>query len=359
MTFGLDNAQIVDSPCGVDGCHPNKLHLSVKQDPAGTWKNAQVYMCGDGKCTGDDWADAIRNQKSLSFGKFSFLVEKGHEDANLVLGLYTYKPNMLQCDKSKDAAAIEAIEDVCQCSNACDGNVDTSNEVDIEYANWDNTSTSLWFTPWPQQPSGYSTARRATPVKTGIESLVGPRCNYFDWAATSITFATWNVSASLAKDFSKQPPDACSSPPAPCTPPSCVQSVFDQNVSFIPQLPEIVGLNLWIRPGQHAPRNGQNHEIIISHFMYESTATSDDQELEEERSFRTGAVVGTTLLLVAVVAACVLHRNAGPQSPDPAHELQKKDGDYALMGDALMGDALMGDNGQKERASEYPAGNNL
>jgi hypothetical protein len=258
-----------------------KLHLRVQfDDSVGRWTNGQIYMCA-GNCTHqifDGWADAVKNQAKLTFGKFSWLVEKIDDggvddmDDNLVLGLYTYKANMLDCDK--DADEVTKLEAQCSCGSPCDGNVDTSNEIDVEYANWaypQNTSTaSVWFTTWPQKPKGYSYKTRAAPFMTGIKTLKGPRCSYVDWKSTMIVYATWAVTPAEVEAGV-----TCTEPPQACNPPNCFEHTVmngDATQDYVPQTLQTPGINFWVHPGHDAPADEMPHEAVISSFTYEANA---------------------------------------------------------------------------------------
>ena len=66
--------------------------------------NAQIYMCKSKDCLrgGEDWTSAIERQALLGYGDYLYRVESFSVDGApsmvfpplLVLGLYTYKPNM-------------------------------------------------------------------------------------------------------------------------------------------------------------------------------------------------------------------------------------------------------------------------
>jgi len=187
-------------------------------------------------------------------------------DNNLVLGLYTYTANTLDCEK--DADKVKQIETACSCANPCDGNVDTSNEIDIEYANWAGASPSVWFTTWPQHPHGYSYQTRATPFMTGVRTLKGPRCNYVDWKSERIIYASWSLSPAEFEAGA-----TCTEPPAACAPPNCFEhQVMNGNSTqaFVPQALQTPGINFWVHGGKNGPADGKPHEVVISSFTYEA-----------------------------------------------------------------------------------------
>jgi hypothetical protein len=194
-------------------------------------------------------------------------------DNNLVLGLYTYKANTLDC--VKDAAEVQNISTACSCANPCDGNVDTSNEIDVEYANWDpaqNSTPSVWFTTWPQKPLGYSYKTRAAPFMTGVRTLRGARCNYVDWKSTMIIYASWAVSSADVEAGV-----TCTEPPAACNPPDCFEHAVmngDPTQDYVPQALQTPGINFWVHPSRSAPADGKQHEAIISSFTYQAAAPS-------------------------------------------------------------------------------------
>ena len=105
--------------------------------------NAQLYLCSSkDQCANEDGTTdmntAVANQRSMGPGTFVFQLggftsnRPGGEFPNeIVLGLYLYKPNM-----------------------GIQGNVDTSNELDIEYHNWGGGASTVSFTTWPSTMQG-------------------------------------------------------------------------------------------------------------------------------------------------------------------------------------------------------------
>lgn len=111
-----------------------KLHLRVTNE-TGAWTNAQIHMCDEAAgCSATTWLAGMRSQKKMLFGSFSWMIENisGGFDDNLVLGLYSYRGNALSCEDKADQTKVEAVKGKCGCPSPCDGNTDTSNEIDIQ-----------------------------------------------------------------------------------------------------------------------------------------------------------------------------------------------------------------------------------
>merc|ERR1719277_1967818 len=102
-----------------------ELSASVPANPAEA-SNAQVFLCrSEAQCANKEGttelAEALDHQQPLGAGTYVFQVDNfastfpGNAFPNSIcLGLYLYKPNRMLA-----------------------GNVDRSNELDIEYHNWD------------------------------------------------------------------------------------------------------------------------------------------------------------------------------------------------------------------------------
>lgn len=141
---------------------------------------AQLYLCrSEAQCARRDGTtdlhEAVKNQQPLGPGTYVFQVDSftsNYQDGifpnEAVLGLYLYRPNM-----------------------TLQGNVDGSNEIDIEYHNWGPVGNStVWFTTWPKSVTGHG--RMAT-TDSGVPSAAAfPRCMAFRWAAgQSVQFGLW------------------------------------------------------------------------------------------------------------------------------------------------------------------------
>lgn len=217
-----------------------KLTATVPADRTQV-SNAQLYLCKSREaCASDDGTTdmktAVANQQALGPGTFVFQLDsftsnrpEGAFPKEIVLGLYTYKPNM----------------DI-------QGNVDTSNELDIEYHNWSGGDSTVSFTTWPSSPKG---ANMAT-SDTGISSASAiPRCAAIRWTAgTTVEYGLWPAvggSCDPADCFGKS---------------SCVTR--EHRDSRVPTEHMIPSINLWWFGSLWGIVEGSTVSVTVSDFKY-------------------------------------------------------------------------------------------
>lgn len=216
-----------------------KLIARAPTDPQQV-TNAQVYMCvSEEQCAAldgtTDMPAAVTNQRALGPGTFVYQIDSfnsslpdGTFPSQIVLGLYLYKPNM-----------------------NIQGNVDCTDELDIEFAGWGGRST-VAFTTWPPPNSsiGYSQG-----TNTGLRSEdMIPGCAGFRWTAgTSVQYGLW------------KPVNGACDPEDCFGHPDCnVQEHRDA----VPTDRMIPSLNLWWVGEKSAVATGQSISVIVSDFKY-------------------------------------------------------------------------------------------
>jgi len=158
-----------------------KLTAAVPANPREA-SNSQIYLCrSEAQCANKEGttelAEALDHQQPLGAGTFVFKVENfvstfpdNAFPNSICLGLYLYKFN-----------------------RTLEGNVDGSNELDIEYHNWDETAdTTVWVTTWPKVPTKPWPHNLET-TNTGIPSGDAfPRCWATRWApGQSVRYGVW------------------------------------------------------------------------------------------------------------------------------------------------------------------------
>lgn len=220
-----------------------KLTAKVPADRSQT-SNAQLYLCGSSDCASADGTTDMQTavSKQLSFGPGTFVFQIDSFTSNrpggafpneIVLGVYTYKPNM----------------DI-------QGNVDTSNELDIEYHNWYGGDSSVSFTTWASTPIGEHMAT----TDTGIASASAiPSCAAIRWfAGQSVMYGLWQ-----AVDGQCDADRDCFSNPSNC--------VIKEHVdSRVPTEQMIPAINLWWFGHPEGIEPGSEVSVTISNFSYEA-----------------------------------------------------------------------------------------
>ena len=112
----------------------------------------------------------------------------------------------------------------------------------------------------PQIPIGYgNNFQRKVPETegelNGLDGFGTPRCHHFDWRPDNVTFSTWI----LQGDLQTMAQQGCKQVPKTCMPPTCTQIIYNGEKTMIPQLPGVPSMNLWVKPGKHAPADGKPH----------------------------------------------------------------------------------------------------
>jgi len=203
--------------------------------------NAQLYLCTSKDiCASQDGTTdmktAVDNQQPLGPGTFVFQLDNftsnrpgGAFPKEIVLGLYMYKPNM-----------------------GIQGNVDTSNELDIEYHNWNGGDSTVSFTSWPQTITG---AHLAT-TDTGVPSASAiPSCAAVRWiAGESATYGIWP-----AVDGVCDPKDCFGKD-------GCVTK--EHSNSQIPTEHMIPAINLWWFGSLESIATDSTVSVTVSDFKY-------------------------------------------------------------------------------------------
>jgi len=155
-----------------------ELTAAVPANPADA-SNAQVYLCRSAaQCANKEGrtelAEAVDNQQPLGPGTYVFQVDNFTstfpENAfpnEICLGIYLYKPNM-----------------------TLEGDVDGSNELDIEYHNWaPKANTTVWVTTWPKVAIGGNLFATNLGIPSGAAF---PRCWAIRWApGQSVRYGVW------------------------------------------------------------------------------------------------------------------------------------------------------------------------
>lgn len=177
-----ENVEVVD---GVGLKLTAKVAANTSSADTSHVTNAQLYLCAsEAECASvdgtTDMLSAVGNQKSMGPGTFVFQVDNwtstglnGAFPKPIVFAFYLYKPAM-----------------------NVQGNVDTTNELDIEYHSWDDSSAEniVSFTSWAGTFVGPPAWHLATSEtgKPSAEAL--PGCAAIQWSAgKSATYGIWSA----------------------------------------------------------------------------------------------------------------------------------------------------------------------
>lgn len=157
----------------------------------------------------------------------------------LVLGLYTYKPNI-----------------------SIWGNVDTSNELDIEYANWGGGTNVVGFTTWPSKVYGDANAGNLEATDTGMPSVTAfPACALIRYRADAVHYALWSPSGGTCdmQFCFRDPVVGCK-----------VATHKSSHRGRIPHQEMVPGINLWWHAGPAATPMSAKHDVtvVLTDFKY-------------------------------------------------------------------------------------------
>lgn len=202
-----------------DGLGPGPNNWSA----ANAWVDTSGYLHLRLNQVGGKWyAASVEMAQSLGFGTYQFWVVGAIDtlDKNVVLGLFNY--------------------------TTPDVGPDGTNEIDIEFARWGESSNpNLSYAVWPAVEGIPHTSKKQPFSLSGSFTT-----HRFRWESTGVLFQSLH---GHRDDNVNQFANWCYYP-------------LD-HTSRIPQEPLVVHLNLWLFQGK-PPSNGQEVNVVIRKFTY-------------------------------------------------------------------------------------------